>query len=48
MPKNCSADINRVINYMDNVLTHGNATAKTALKTLFGLQTVEHDDDFMA
>ncbi|PQE15701.1 disulfide-isomerase erp38 protein [Rutstroemia sp. NJR-2017a BBW] len=48
MPKNCSADINRVINYMDNILMHGNKTAKTALKTMFGLETVQHDDDFMA
>ncbi|KAM3083810.1 hypothetical protein ACMFMF_001174 [Clarireedia jacksonii] len=48
MPKNCSADINRVINYMDNILIHGNATAKTALKKTFGLEGIKHDDDFMA
>lgn len=48
MPKNCSKDVSLVIDYMDNVLTHGNKSAVTALKTKFGLESVEHNDDFMA
>lgn len=48
MPKNCSKDVSLVIDYMDNILTHGNKNAVTALKTKFGLESVEHNDDFMA
>ena len=48
MPKNCSKDVSLVIDYMDKVLTTGNASAVTALKTKFGLESVEHNDDFMA
>ncbi|KAF7899663.1 hypothetical protein EAF00_003999 [Botryotinia globosa] len=48
MPKNCSKDVSLVIDYMDNVLTHGNKSAVTALKTKFGLESVKHNDDFMA
>ena len=46
MPKNCSKDVSLVINHIDNVLTHGSAAKKLALKTMFGLEGVEHDDDF--
>ncbi|KAI9649333.1 hypothetical protein NHQ30_001905 [Ciborinia camelliae] len=48
MAKNCSKDISLVIDYMDHVLTHGNKSAVTALKTKFGLESVKHNDDFMA
>ena len=48
MPKNCSADVTRVIDYMDNILLHGTADEVLALKSQFGLQDVEHNDDFMA
>ena len=48
MPKNCSADLSRVVNYMDGILTNGTASQKTALKAKFGLAAVEHDDDFVA
>ncbi|KAK6439522.1 hypothetical protein LTR95_004273 [Oleoguttula sp. CCFEE 5521] len=48
MPANCSADVSKVIDYMDNVLETGTADEVTALKTQFGLETVEHHDDFMA
>jgi hypothetical protein len=47
MPKNCSKDLSLVIDYMDDILMTGNAQNKTDLKTMFGLQDVEHDDDFM-
>src|SRR5947207_10693016 len=46
MPKNCSKDVSLVIDYIDEVLTTGSQANKTALKTMFGLQEVEHDDDF--
>lgn len=48
MPQNCSKDVSLVVDYVDKVLNHGNATSKTALKSMFGLENVEHDDDFAA
>lgn len=48
MPKNCSKDVSLVIDYMDNILTNGTADEVLALKTQFSLETVEHNDDFMA
>lgn len=48
MPKNCSADVARVIDYMDGVMVHGSAEEVHALKEKFGLQNVTHNDDFMA
>ena len=46
MPRNCSTDVSLVINHLDNVLTYGTAAEKLALKSMFGLAGVEHDDDF--
>lgn len=46
MPANCSKDVTLVIDHVDQVLTTGSTADKTALKTMFGLQDVEHDDDF--
>ncbi|KAJ8474948.1 hypothetical protein ONZ51_g6894 [Trametes cubensis] len=43
---NCTADIEAVVNYMDGVLTSGNASAIKSLKDSFGLGAVEHNDDF--
>ena len=48
MPKNCSKDVSLVIEYIDEVLTTGSVANKTSLKTMFGLQDLEHDDDFGA
>ena len=48
MPANCSKDVSLVIDYIDNVLENGSAANKTALKAMFGLEAVEHDDDFAA
>lgn len=48
MPKNCSKDVSLVIDYMDDVLNNGSKKEVTALKAKFGLQSVEHNDDFMA
>jgi hypothetical protein len=46
MPKNCSKDVSLVVDHVDKVLTTGSAAEKTALKSMFGLEAVEHDDDF--
>ena len=46
MPKNCSTDVSLVIEYIDNVLTTGTADQIYALKDLFGLGALEHNDDF--
>lgn len=46
MPKNCSADVERVIGHVDKVLVHGGPKEKWALKKKFGLESLTHDDDF--
>lgn len=46
MPRNCSADVEQVVDYVDAVLTFGTPEAKQALKDKFGLGDVVHDDDF--
>ena len=48
MPKNCSADINLVINHMDKVFTKGTEDEQYALKEMFGLESLAHADDVMA
>lgn len=47
MPKNCSNDLNLVVNYIDRVLTFGTGMERNALKSMFGLQGL-HDKDFAA
>jgi hypothetical protein len=47
MPKNCSKDVNLVVEYMDDVFTNGNADEQLALKQKFGLEYLEHADDVM-
>jgi len=46
MPKNCSTDVTLVINHVDDVLKKGTAAQKLALKTMFGMEKLEHDADF--
>ncbi|KAI0751819.1 peptidase S28 [Daedaleopsis nitida] len=46
MPKNCSADVETVINYVDAVIDTGNKTAIKAMKDIFGLGDIQYDDDF--
>ena len=46
MPKNCSRDVTLVINHIDGVLKKGTAAEKLALKSMFGMEKVVHDDDF--
>ncbi|RDX48552.1 peptidase S28 [Lentinus brumalis] len=48
MPKNCSADVEAVIGYVDKILDSGNATAIHDMKAIFGLEGIAHDDDFGA
>lgn len=48
MPKNCSADVTLVIDHIDKVLTKGTAAEIHALKDMFGLASLEHNDDFAA
>lgn len=48
MPKNCSADVEAVIGYVDKILGSGNATAIHDMKAIFGLEGIAHDDDFGA
>ena len=46
MAQNCSKDVSLVVGHVDQVLQHGSVAEKTALKTMFGLQNVKHDQDF--
>ena len=46
MAQNCSKDISLVIDHIDGILLNGTDEEVTDLKTMFGLQTIEHNDDF--
>jgi hypothetical protein len=46
MPQNCSKDISRVIDYIDNLAKAGNEKQLQSLKNMFGLGDLEHFDDF--
>ncbi|MCJ1472519.1 hypothetical protein MMC13_001167 [Lambiella insularis] len=48
MALNCSTDASLVIDHIDTVLTSENVTAVHQLKKLFGLEDLEHNDDFGA
>jgi len=48
MAKNCSADLSLVIDHIDNVLTTGTKKEQNELKARFGLEGLEHNDDFAA
>ncbi|KAF2756980.1 putative serine peptidase [Pseudovirgaria hyperparasitica] len=48
MPKNCSSDVTKVIDHIDNIGNTGTDDEQYALKEMFGLQDVEHFDDFAA
>ncbi|KAF9535134.1 serine carboxypeptidase S28-domain-containing protein [Crepidotus variabilis] len=45
MPKNCSTDVQKTIQYIDKVLTGKNQTAIKGIKNLFGLANLTHVDD---
>lgn len=46
MPQNCSTDISLVVDYVDSVLKNGTSEEQYDLKAMFGLQDLEHADDF--
>ncbi|KUJ21682.1 uncharacterized protein LY89DRAFT_729195 [Mollisia scopiformis] len=46
MPQNCSSDVTLVIDYIDEILTTGTDDEIYALKKSFGLEGLEHNDDF--
>lgn len=48
MPKNCSKDVSRVVDYVDRVASSGTKEQQQKLKELFGLGELEHFDDFAA
>ncbi|KAH8817396.1 peptidase S28 [Xylogone sp. PMI_703] len=48
MPVNCSKDLTRVIDYIDDVFQHGTAEEQYELKAKFGLEALEHNADFGA
>lgn len=48
MPKNCSKDVSRVVDYVDRVASSGTKEQQQKLKELFGLGDLEHFDDFAA
>ncbi|MCJ1288096.1 hypothetical protein MMC26_007451 [Xylographa opegraphella] len=46
MAQNCSSDVSLVIDHVDKVLNNGSKSQIHELKTMFGLQQLEHNDDF--
>ncbi|GAB7359605.1 hypothetical protein MBLNU230_g6789t1 [Neophaeotheca triangularis] len=48
MPKNCSTDVSLVVDHMDDIFTNGSPSEISALKTRFGVDSIEHVDDVMA
>ncbi|KAH8671712.1 serine carboxypeptidase S28 [Xylariales sp. PMI_506] len=45
MPQNCSNDYAAIVEYVDEVFTNGTEREKTALKTMFAVEALTHDDD---
>ncbi|RDI83406.1 hypothetical protein Vi05172_g6642 [Venturia inaequalis] len=48
MPKNCSADLTRVVDHVDHVGLNGTVEEQKALQKMFGLEEIVHYDDFAA
>jgi hypothetical protein len=48
MPKNCSKDLNRVVEYIDHVYESGDIERQQEIKEMFGLGDLKHFDDFAA
>ena len=46
MPKNCSADVEAVIAYVDSIFDTGDAAQIKKMKAIFGLEDIVHNDDF--
>ncbi|KAF4200396.1 hypothetical protein CNMCM8927_003431 [Aspergillus lentulus] len=48
MPKNCSKDVNRVVEYIDHVYASGDMERQQEIKEMFGMGALKHFDDFAA
>ncbi|KAJ4010984.1 hypothetical protein NW752_007477 [Fusarium irregulare] len=47
MPKNCTTDVGKVIDYLDNMMLQGSTDEIHKIKERFGASDLEHNDDFM-
>ncbi|KAF9773591.1 hypothetical protein IL306_008580 [Fusarium sp. DS 682] len=47
LPKNCTKDVNKVIQHLDNIMLHGSANEIQKIKEDFGAPDLKHNDDFM-
>ena len=45
MPANCSADVQAVIAYIDQIFTTGSPSQINSVKANFGLEDLDHLDD---
>ena len=48
MPKNCSADVEAAITYIDQVFTNGSATDRMTVRNAFAFDGIQHYDDMAA
>ena len=48
MPKNCTQDLQRIVDHVDDILDSGKQEEITKLKASFGMRNLTHDDDFAA
>lgn len=48
MPQNCSTDVSLVVDHIDSVYSNGTLEEQQSLKAMFGLEDLEHYDDFAA
>ncbi|OJJ42845.1 hypothetical protein ASPZODRAFT_75976 [Penicilliopsis zonata CBS 506.65] len=48
MAKNCSTDVGKVVEYLDQVYKDGDVARQQELKEMFGLGELEHYDDFVS
>lgn len=46
MPRNCSTDLVKVVDYVDNILINGTSQQQADLKALFGVQAKTDNADF--
>ncbi|GKU09216.1 serine carboxypeptidase [Fusarium langsethiae] len=47
MPKNCTADVEKVVEYLDDIMLNGSADEIQKIKENFGAPDLKHNDDFM-
>lgn len=46
MPQNCSLDVSRVVDFIDQINNNGTDKQRQNLKDMFGLGDLEYFDDF--